>query len=116
MGPNMPVLKCRRTDTLHRALELLAAAGDKFERLVCTDDAGRCTGVVTIGDLFEHFCRAGEVPWRTEGFAEARISLVGGAAARGEDEGGGGGSGGGGGGGGEGVSRIDSVGLALEKG
>ena len=79
MGPNMPLLKCRRTDTLHRALELLAAAGDKFERLLCVDEAGACVGVLTISDIFGYFCSSGGVEWVTAGHPEyASVVLSGG--------------------------------------
>ena len=115
MGPNLPLLRCRRTDTLQRALEQLAAAGDKFDRLLCVDDAGRCTGVITISDILSHFCSSAPVPWVTEGFEELRVRLVSGGG-RGEGGGGGGGGGGGEGDGMGGPSRQDSsVGLALER-
>jgi CBS domain-containing protein len=55
MGPAAPIVTCSRADSLHRALTLFAAAGGLCERLVCVDELGRCTGVVTLSDVFRYF-------------------------------------------------------------
>jgi hypothetical protein len=84
MGPNTPVLKCSRYDTLHRVLELLAAGGEYSDRLVCVDEHGRCTGIVTITDIFSYFCNPGPVAWKTEAWPELAVTFVGGPSAGGK--------------------------------
>ncbi len=66
MGPTAPFVTCGRGDSLHRALELFAAAGGLCERLVCVDDVGRCTGVVTLSDVFAWFCSTQPIVLRAD--------------------------------------------------
>lgn len=57
---------CSRFDSLHRALELFAATGGRAcERLVCVDEQQRCTGVVTLSDVFRFFTSEGPIALRS---------------------------------------------------
>ena len=76
----MPVIRCSRYDTLHRILELLAAAGEHADRIVCVDEMGRCTGVVTITDIFAYFCNPKPIVWKPEQWPELSLSMQGGGA------------------------------------
>lgn len=70
-------------DSLHRALELFAATSGRAERLVCVDAHRRCTGVVSLSDVFAFLCARGDVRLRRTGgggSAPASPSAGGGAA------------------------------------
>lgn len=55
MGPSTPLVTCDKMDSLHRALELFGATAGRCERLVCVDEHRRCTGVVSLSDIFAFF-------------------------------------------------------------
>lgn len=46
-------MTCDRFDTLHRALELFASAGPYCDRLVCVNQELKCTGLVSLSDIFD---------------------------------------------------------------
>jgi CBS domain-containing protein len=61
-GVASPLVTCSRSDTLQRALELLAAANGRADRLVCLDAEKRLTGIVSISDILNYFI-AERPPW-----------------------------------------------------
>jgi CBS domain-containing protein len=103
MGPLPPLLTCDRSDTLQRALELFAVAQGAVKILVCVDAHRRCTGIVTLSDIFA-FVAATEEEERTSGEEEMAGGGAGGGGGGAGGGGGGGGRAGGGGGGGLGLS------------
>lgn len=54
-GIAAPLVTCSKRDTLQRAIELLAAAGGRAERLICVDDYRRVEGIVSLSDIFSYF-------------------------------------------------------------
>lgn len=64
MGPSSPLVTCHRYETLHRCLELFAATQGRCERLVCVDEHNRCTGVVSLSDIFAYLANEGPIAMR----------------------------------------------------
>jgi hypothetical protein len=62
MGPSAPLVTCHRDDTLHRCLELFAATDGRCERLICVDEHSRCTGIVSLSDIFSYLAGEGPLP------------------------------------------------------
>jgi len=96
LGPPMPLVTCHRNESLYRCLELFAATGGRSQRLVCVDENRRCTGIVSLSDVFAHVIKEDPIIPRLDG--QSRYS-----------GGGGGGEVGGGGGGGS-----EELGIGLE--
>jgi CBS domain-containing protein len=119
MGPSTPLVTCHRYDTLHRCLELFAATDGRCERLICVDEHNRCTGIVSLSDIFAYLGSEGRIGPKGMGEgggegAEGRDGERGGDNGSGMGAGGGGGGGGGGGPGGDGTSSGSPiVGLPL---
>jgi CBS domain-containing protein len=64
MGPPLPLLTCHKNETLHRCLELFAAMGGRCQRLICVDEHSRCTGIISLSDVFAFVSRSGPVRLR----------------------------------------------------
>lgn len=66
LGPPLPLLTCHRHETLRRCLELFAAMGGRCQRLICVDEFQRCTGIVSLSDVFAYLSRPGPVTLRRD--------------------------------------------------
>jgi len=61
MGPPMPIVTCHRNESLRRCLELFSATKCRSERLVCVDELGRCTGIISLSDIFAYLASDGPI-------------------------------------------------------
>jgi hypothetical protein len=61
MGPTAPLVTCHRHETLHRVLELFCATNGRCERLICVDEHSRCTGIVSLSDVFAYLSSDGPI-------------------------------------------------------
>lgn len=67
LGPPMPLVTCHRNESLYRCLELFAATGGRSQRLVCVDENRRCTGIVSLSDVFAHVIKEDPIVPRIDG-------------------------------------------------
>ena len=67
LGPPMPLVTCHRNESLYRCLELFAATGGRSQRLVCVDENRRCTGIVSLSDVFAHVIKEDPILPRYDG-------------------------------------------------
>lgn len=54
-GVGSSLLMCSMHQSLASALDLLAVAAGRVERLVCVDEGRRVTGIVALSDIFAFF-------------------------------------------------------------
>jgi len=67
LGPPMPLVTCHRNESLYRCLELFAATGGRSQLLVCVDENRRCTGIVSLSDVFAHVIKEDPILPRYDG-------------------------------------------------
>jgi CBS domain-containing protein len=92
LGPPMPLVTCHRNESLYRCLELFAATGGRSQRLVCVDENRRCTGIVSLSDVFAHVIKEDPIVPRIDGLGRrgggggGGVSDVGGVSGGGTEE------------------------------